>query len=51
MSRVVFVGGREGGGAWWLPAGGICASQGTFSGWIKTLISNKTTGFEYQDKQ
>ena len=30
MCRVVGVGGREG-EAWWLPAGGICASQGTFS--------------------
>ena len=29
MCRVVQVGGRE--GAWWLPAGGIRASQGTFS--------------------
>ena len=23
--------GRKGGGDWWLPAGGISASQGTFS--------------------
>ena len=30
MCWVVWVGGR-GGGAWWLLAGGICASQGTFS--------------------
>ena len=29
MCWVVPVGGRE--GAWWLPAGGIRASQGTFS--------------------
>ena len=29
MYRVVWVGGRE--GAWWLPAGGMRASQGTFS--------------------
>ena len=29
MCRVVWVGGRE--GALWLPAGGIRASQGTFS--------------------
>ena len=29
MCRVVLVGGRE--GALWLPAGGIRASQGTFS--------------------
>ena len=28
MCRLVWVGGR---GTWWLPAGGICASQGTFS--------------------
>ena len=28
MCRVVWEGGRE--GAWWLPAGGIRASQGTF---------------------
>ena len=31
MCQVVWVGGREGGGAWWLPAGGIRASQDTFS--------------------
>ena len=30
MCRVVGVGGRED-GAWWLPAGGIRASQGNFS--------------------
>ena len=30
MCRVVGVGGREA-GAWWLPAGGIRVSQGTFS--------------------
>ena len=28
MCRLVWVGGR---GTWWLPAGGIRASQGTFS--------------------
>ena len=32
MCWVVVVGVRED-GAWWLPAGGICASQGTFSSW------------------
>ena len=31
--RVVKVGGRE--GALWLPAGGIRASQGTFSSFLK----------------
>ena len=48
MSRVsmcwdVEVGGG-GGGAWWLPAGGIHASQGTFSSitlqWLARNISN-----------
>ena len=34
MCRVVQVGGRE--GAWWLPAGGIRASQGTVSRLIIT---------------
>ena len=36
--RVVWVGGRE--GAWWLPTGGIRASQGTFSSFgSKTLFT------------
>ena len=33
MCWLVGVGCREV-GAWWLPAGGICASQGTFSSMI-----------------
>ena len=37
--RVVCVGGRE--GAWWLPAGGICASQGTFSSLIQFYVPFK----------
>ena len=32
MCRVVWVGG---GVTWWLPAGGIRASQGTFSSWLR----------------
>ena len=37
MCRVVWVGGRGRGGAWWLPAGGIRASQGTFSSLDRSL--------------
>ena len=43
MCRVVQVGGRE--GAWWLPAGGIRASQGTFSSLVKSLLC--MTLYEY----
>ena len=35
MCRVVYVGGSE--GALWLPAGGIRASQGTFSSFSNGL--------------
>ena len=38
MCRVVWVGGRE--GALWLPAGGICASQGTFSSYTPGIYAD-----------
>ena len=43
--RVVWVGGRE--GAWWLPAGGMRASQGTFSSFycLSTVFDNATQVF------
>ena len=41
MCRVVWVGG---GGTWWLPAGGIRASQGTFSSFFDPDIQLKKTG-------
>ena len=41
MCSVVWVGGRE--GALWLPAGGIRASQGTFS----SLLCNKSAAGMY----
>ena len=37
--RVVCVAGRE--GAWWLPAGGIRASQGTFSSLKREQLKTK----------
>ena len=36
MCRVVYVGGRD--GALWLPAGGIRASQGTFSSFCQFCV-------------
>ena len=42
-SLVVWVGGREG-GAWWLPAGGIRASQGTFSSFLSSEMNLKLLG-------